>query len=406
MEIPVMKIETGSGKEFFIGLAINDPQCGSDQPPDYVVDIFQSIGRPLTSPDRATWPTSADDVDSFLGGSFEWNHLTSPLIFEPDSNLALPDSLCETEELNDYENSETYDKLLWWCSSMGSGTVYQISEVAENLRIGELAGGIWSVLKKLSLLGHLDVTFNQDRGWFWRISPLTLVEFDSGRAAYLAGAQSGNLRKLLIDELGASLQDTNGGPFRVSLLAESLAHLKSLIGYTPRHAVDTVSRWAEMLPTIDEWQSNLKADPDIANQPNKYKFERYAGNYFQQVSRNELLEGLYRVQRDGEQFSKKSVFRATDGRWLNGDFATLRFLSLLSKDQNPQAKIVDDGALIMPLEHRWPTLYERALVLASGRLPTMQTTSKSRFLAYSDVPKKSVITLTKKLCVKLKSKLN
>lgn len=52
--------------------------------------------------------------------------------------------------------------------------------------------------------------------------------------------------------------------------------------------------------------------------------------------------------------------------------------------------------LAIPIYQRWPEIYERALVLASGQLPTYQ----GSWLLYDKVEREVVRQLTKKLNVK------
>src|SRR5262245_46599562 len=111
IELPVMKIETQPGHEFYIGLAVNDERCGNTSPPDYVIDLFVQIGRPLSAADIATWPTPASEVDGFLGGSFKWDSMTSPLDFEPSQPITFPTSLNDVEGIGSDESCENYDRL-------------------------------------------------------------------------------------------------------------------------------------------------------------------------------------------------------------------------------------------------------------------------------------------------------
>lgn len=402
IELPVMKIETTPGREFYIGLAVNDERCESGRPPDYLIELFDAVGLHLSAADLATWPTAPEDVDEFLKGSFEWDYLTIPLHFEPGLATELPDSLNETEEIEAAENREAYDRLLWWCSSKASGTVTQLSEITGKLGLTGLEGSVWGVIKNLSLLGHLDVSL-EARGWTWRVAPLTVVETASGEAAFLAGAQSAKWRDRLVEKAGATLDGSHGGPSKLSLPSDSLAALETILGFAPRSAAHATERWAELLPTLEEWQATLVPDPDIGAQPHHYSLERYSGNRFTKVNGNDPPSGFYRVERQGEQFRPKHVFRTANGRWLNGDFSSLRFLALTSDSSKPRARQLADGTLLIPWLQRWPTLYERALVLASGQLPSVRATGVDKLLVYATVPAAASEKLAAKLGVKLTS---
>jgi hypothetical protein len=406
LELPIIRYNARlPGQTFYLGLAVRDENCTNETVPDYVEQLFERLGMRLNQYERGMWPQRADEIESFLQGVSEYGDLTTPLRFEPGGLTLVQRSLSDTDEIAVLENPAAYDRLLWWCSSKGRGSVTQLSEVADKLGLNEKEGSIWSIIKKLALLGHLDVFQKRDRDWVWQIAPLTIVESDTDQGAFLCGAQSGLLRQLVIEKFGAKVASTNGGPSLVSLSIDCLSELKSAIGYEPRRAAGAAARWAELLPTIDDWQANLVADPDIATQPHQYSFEHYSGNGFHPVSGQVNSAGFYRVRRNGEQFRSKHVFRNAEGRWLNGDFASLRFLSLSLNGQTPQARVFADGTLVAPCGQRWPTLYERALVLASGKLPSIQSPAggKDRLFAYCAVPKQAAEQLASKLGVNLTS---
>jgi hypothetical protein len=333
------------GATFYLGLAVNDPSCGDDAPPEYVNELFDRLNLPLNHYERGWWPLRGEQVEQFLQGVSEYDHLTSPLDFERLPVPELPASLVDAEEIEATKNPEAYDHLLWWCSSKTFGTVAQIAEVASALGLTELEGSVWAVLKKMSLLGHLDVFQEQDGHWVWRIAPLTVVEADTNSEAFLAGALSGKLRNQLVAKLGAVIDSTNNGPSRVGLPTYRIAELDSIVGFAARRVGTAASRWATLLPGIQEWQSSLVADPAIAAEPHQYSFERYVAGRFVHVNGQDLPPGFYRVQRNGQQFLPKHVFRATNSCWLNGDFASLRFLSLAVGGQQPQVRLLADGTL-------------------------------------------------------------
>jgi hypothetical protein len=85
-----------------------------------------------------------------------------------------------------------------------------------------------------------------------------------------------------------------------------------------------------------------------------------------------------------------TIFLDADGgsghQLLRGEWYGLRFLSLHRNDKYRKAMWSGDdgGSLAIPDRQRWPLLYERALVLASGFLPYRHPTK--RLLYYRDIP--------------------
>ena len=88
-------------------------------------------------------------------------------------------------------------------------------------------------------------------------------------------------------------------------------------------------------------------------------------------------------------------------RWLKGDWYGLRFLAHDSANVDFEVKY-DSGTrqLLMPADERWPLLYERALVLATGILPCRAENPK--WLKYSGVSDELARLLTDKLNVSIR----
>ncbi|MBF2099431.1 MAG: hypothetical protein IGQ88_13805 [Gloeomargaritaceae cyanobacterium C42_A2020_066] len=93
---------------------------------------------------------------------------------------------------------------------------------------------------------------------------------------------------------------------------------------------------------------------------------------------------------------RKTLFYDTEAEtWRQGDWYGLRFLALQEKryaNYAPQSE-----KLWIPQIQRWPQIYERALVLASGLLPERSQGG----LVYSAVSGKLAQTLADKLSVTL-----
>jgi hypothetical protein len=89
--------------------------------------------------------------------------------------------------------------------------------------------------------------------------------------------------------------------------------------------------------------------------------------------------------------------------WLQGDWYGLRFLALYHNQDIScivhYKKTTEKLAILS--DQRWPEIYERALVLASGQLPTYQRTEQSWWLVYERISLKLATQLIDKLGVKL-----
>ena len=88
-------------------------------------------------------------------------------------------------------------------------------------------------------------------------------------------------------------------------------------------------------------------------------------------------------------------------RWLRGDWYGLCFLSYHSVGRDFEALCdFSTNNILIPKDERWPLLYERALVLASGTLPSRAENPK--WLRYSGVSSELIQLLSKKLNVSIR----
>ena len=133
---------------------------------------------------------------------------------------------------------------------------------------------------------------------------------------------------------------------------------------------------ARLLPDLEGWKTILTAIDRINT--THYNIEIWNGNRFSSC------DTFY--ERDGQYFGESGMYRLTRGkdtntyqvvlyldqpnqRWLRGDWYGLRFLAYDSTGRD--FEVTYDSStrnLLIPIDERWPLLYERALVLASGSL--------------------------------------
>ena len=93
--------------------------------------------------------------------------------------------------------------------------------------------------------------------------------------------------------------------------------------------------------------------------------------------------GLYEITGQREQDKRTRLF---DGHeWLAGPFYDLQWCLSRLRGDDLYAILKPDGMLLLPEPERWPFLYERALVLCSGRLPSRFQDSDQYYLGYKGV---------------------
>ncbi len=155
-------------------------------------------------------------------------------------------------------------------------------------------------------------------------------------------------------------------------------------------------RLAEALPPIDQWKDSLQSVPGI--KPQMYNVKRFAGSTFvPEVFCGET--GLYELWRRESQKQPSErpahvlYYSKARDLWLRGDWYGLRFLAQHSLGRScPVAYDEASRRMAVPAQWRWPELYERVLVLASGCLP-----SYTSALCYSGIGTELLRALETKL---------
>lgn len=266
------------------------------------------------------------------------------------------------------EANAAYGRLLYWISARGEGTWAQFRDAAQTLGVVQDRGGARSAMRRLILLGHVD---QSDDGARWSASPAALVRFaDGAGGGCVAGARTPKFLSELAQRgaLNESPQTYYAGPPRIET-----SDIANRMGIADADIAS--ERLADILPGVDEWKDGLRAVDGIV--PASYNVERWEGGEFRICDTLYRRDGMYRGESGMYRFSRESdtsgwtrvfFFDEPSQRFLRGDWYGLRFLSL-----GAGAKAVRDaerGALLIPESQRWPLIYERALTLASGLLPS------------------------------------
>ena len=104
------------------------------------------------------------------------------------------------------------------------------------------------------------------------------------------------------------------------------------------------------------------------------------------------------LKTEGAPFQLSLFYDAEYEQWLQADWYDLRFLAFQTIGNTNSEVVYRPGSaeLLVPLAERWPLLYERALVLASGLLPSISTDRE--WLKYQGI--------SRELCTLLADKLN
>ena len=296
------------------------------------------------------------------------------------------------------EIGDRLEKLLFWMSAIGEGPRSTFTQACLKLGVVSDVIAARSVLRRLRLLGHVELSRDGGR---WEIAPATLVRIASDPDhVFLAGQRSPSLPKEFGDDAIRTSQPNHQGPPRFSSPKWGSRNME-------HEAVNTAAKLAELLPTLAEWEESLADGPNLVTA--QFTIERWDGQRFrpnetlyQRLGRIYGESGMYRFKGSGDSLTYERVlyFDEPNQRLLQGDWYGLRFLanSVLG---GPEARHdSSSNVLFLPEAQRWPHLYERALVLASGFLP--QTANNPNWLLYDAVPYDLARTLCRRLNVKLR----
>lgn len=409
--IPVVKFERKlqrrSRGQFYVLLAVENKEGMTL--PDEVATVLKYAGlrgQPL-------WPIDPASVKPMTGGAELETHSLNALKYKPlwpndmGDPFDLSDAPFHEEDVDDSSLGERYNRLLNWLSANAEGTWQTFARVCDILQLADNIKGTRSIFRRLILLGHIE---SSSDGQKWSICSTTFVQCATEPdICFLAGQQTPNLIKQLSAhwEIENIPQPSYQGPSCIKIHNNLSTDL--LVDELQIESVGVASlQLTRLLPDLEGWKTILTTI-DRINTTN-YNIEIWNGNRFSSC------DTFY--ERDGRYFGESGMYRLTRGedrntyqivlyfdqpnqRWLRADWYGLRYLAYNSIGRDFEV-VYNSGVndLLIPMDERWPLLYERALVLASGSLP--DRTDNPRWLKYSGVSSELVQLLTGKLNVSIR----
>ena len=404
--IPAVKFEKKPDKLFFVFLAVEGPD--KLQLPDNVRTVLQYAGfkQPYF------FPLEPTEIESMTGSAEleTYSLKTIPYVSSWSNDVSDPfdlsDVLPNAKNKGEAAIGERYDHLLHWLSTNGEGTWQTFAKVCNVLRLAVDVKETKSIFRRLRLLGYIE---SSENGRKWSICPTALVQCAADpNVCFLTGQQTPKL----ITELGEQYSVKNlpqsgyQGPSCVKVHSRLSGEI-SIDGFHLTCTGPTAVQLAQLLPDLEGWKNVL---PAIKIALFRYNIERWNDIQFMQCNafresggRYIGKSGMYRLTRKEETNPYQLVlyFDEPNQRWLRGDWYGLRFLADNAGRQDFEVGY-DTGtnAILIRNGERWPLLYERALVLASGMLPARS--EDREWLIYSGVSGQLVQFLTEKLNVSIK----
>ncbi|NJK82062.1 MAG: hypothetical protein HC914_20285 [Chloroflexaceae bacterium] len=383
--VPVVRVEKRAGRGgYYLFLAIESSVIG-EVPEEVQSSLlrFHLLGHALDQ------PFTFDEIRQMVGAEHAVHDYVRLIPYVRPLAAPASDPFEETgvEELekvvasNDIAmQTQQYDHLLGWLSSTGQGS-WQVFQ-----NTWQVLGGKdrpQQVLRRLRLLGHMETSADRKR---WTMAPSVIFPITSGDRAgqwVLCGRRDMRLIQSFRQHTGVEVrpQAYGDGPATVYLHMKNPEHLTTIIEtigrpvYQVKQAGLTL---AQVLPSLDGWKQSLESLQGI--RPYAYTLKCFNGNGFAEVNFSGG-SGLYELwPLEGRSTGRGALhpeyilyYDEAGDRWLRADWYGLRFLARYDADQScPVQFSTALSQLAVHIDWRWPEIYERALVLASGRLPSRQ----------------------------------
>lgn len=404
--VPVVRIEKRAKPSgYYLFLAIESAEVG--QIPERVQSTLlqsKSLGQALDQ------PFTFDEIRPMVGAEHSVHDNVRLIPYVRTAPSPIVDPFDERDERTTQQNTpndetdirtQQYDRLLGWLSAAGQGNWQALQQTWQLLGGKERAP---QMLRHLRLLGHIETSADRKR---WAVTPSTIFPITHGEQAghwVLCGQRDTKflLKLQNICKMTFVPQMHGDGPVTVYLHSrdpERTIALLHSINHLVRQEEQAGLRLARLLPPLNQWKLSLESLQGI--RPHAYCTKIFNGQTFiKEIFSGK--RGLYELWPLAEHTVKQTALRPEytlyydedTQRWLRADWYGLRFLARYEAGQScPVQYGSTTSQFAVPLEWRWPELYERALVLASGRLPRRQ----SGWLIYDGVGRELVDALRGKL---------
>lgn len=393
--VPLLRVEKGitSRRPFYFFLAIDGCEVG-ELPTELQTNLLKLSF--FQCPIKASRGFSYEQIKSMVGVAHDVYDYTSPIPYQARQNITAdnPFELTELQSINPpdadwVKASQNSDRFLYWLSTLGNGSWESFKKSCNALQLEEPK----RILRRLRLLGHLESSLDGSR---WSAAPSAIVKINSPNSEFiLCGQRSISLLRQL-EEYGivASIthQARGEAPTCIQLVVnnpDAIANNFPII-----NAGEASKRLAQILPDIATWQQNLRNVPGIV--PSQWEWKHFDGDDFQ-ICGIPHETGMYQMCDENRNLCYTLFYNQNTNTWYQGDWYGLRFLALYHHGASCQADYnFATKCLAIPVKQRWPEIYERALVLASGQLPTYQ----GNWLLYQNVSEEVAHLLSQKLNVK------
>lgn len=378
--VPLMRIEREPTREFYLFLAIESDVPGSL--PSELLPLLQrkefrsAVGVHL-APEEINKMTGSYNVLDY-GTRIPHVPPREPADYDPYGEASMS---FETERSpSAVKEAQRYDRLMLWLSAVGTGSYATFCAGCTMLGLDDRTH-FRAVLRRLRLLGHIEVSADGKR---WSVAPTVLARRHSYDARwgefFLCGQRDMTVLETLrsISDTSEKLQENGSAPSLFRIQTDDVTRFAKEI-QAESSAENVVvggqigEQLADQLPTVKSWKQTLQPLPGLV--PQNFDARLWTGKQFE-PGPFEGQTGFYELWplKKQDAFNRPqyiAFYDESEDTWVRGDWYGLRFLSYYALGGRcPVRYDASKRQLQVRADWSWPELYERALVLSSGLLPT------------------------------------
>ena len=404
---PALAFERDSGKshEFHLFLAVENHPFGQ----------FPAEGafiRSLSGIRELVGPMAPDEIQDMTSRELAVQEAARRIPYRApiaDENPFVERAERWQEELRHDNSADAtrHARLLTWMSAVGGGSRQTLAVASRCL--GMTTEHVSRLLRRYKLLGHLETS---EDGLWWSAAPAALVRAgraDDRETYFLAGQRDARLLGLLERLVDCRVtHHPNGGAPPIIEIVEEEPVIEEIADDPHAQVVyagDAAARLARLLPTIEAWARALT--PISRLDPTMHRLRWFNGTDFVDVAAFDSATGFYELWPLSSGFApgrshRTAFYDAEREEWLRGEWYGLRFLAHRAHGEIGSAQYEHtSGRFAVHHDWQFPELYERALVLSSGRLPCVN----EGWLVYERVSPEVATLLATKLELRLEERL-
>lgn len=372
--------EKGADKkrgQFYVFVGVSSEQKGII-PPELQNEFYTMLQR-LRLSDQKLY-VYFDDVKRMVTKELEIHNLRQIKMLK-QTRLSPSDPFDflheKKEEQPDQTQRQAYNNLMNWLSAYGRGSWQQFRTACNALRLDPTGEHSRRIMRRLRSLGHVELTRD---GQNWLVAPPALVCTESDTSQYctfLAGQRSSILLQELQNTARVEIEpqpygdspDIVRATFANRKDAENFARNFSQQHHSLHLAGIAALEIASRLPDLKTWGEQL---PSVSIVKGNYNYEQWLDGTFCPVHLPKET-GLYRLTHVSTRFEHPRMtffYDAERDIWRKGDWYGLHYLMLKRTGESCEFYFDHNlSKLGIALDNRLPDMYERSLVLASGKLP-------------------------------------